>query len=267
MKIAVIPDVHNKIRAVDRILASDSFDQVIFLGDIWDDFHDTPDDATDVARWVKGLVRDKRITFLWGNHDISYGFRNRAILCSGYGFGKDCAIWKILDERDFSLWKFFWHAQGFLFSHAGLHPRFLPPLWKEKDITTKNLKEYLSHESSKCLIELNQDSGFHWFFIAGDARRHTPVGIPVGGLLWCDARTEFEPVPNLSQVFGHTAFKEYPTIISGDTGLDRISSAECLKLLIDAKAHKNVALDCHLKFYAVIEDGHLQIRPSSYGNV
>ena len=29
---------------------------------------------------------------------------------------------------------------------------------------------------------------------------------PVGGTFWCDYNREFEPIPGLTQVFGHTAF-------------------------------------------------------------
>lgn len=263
MKVLVIPDIHNKIRLVDAIIKQEGdVDKCVFLGDIWDDFHDTPHIATEVAQWVKSRILDNRFVFLWGNHDLGYGFKNRNLMCSGYELEKDMAIWRVLNKDHFSRWKFYWFVQGFLLSHGGLHPNFLPPVWKESDITTQNLKDYLSKEEEKCKVVLDMDGGHHWFFLPGDARFRPKRGVEAGGLVWCDAREEFVPVPRLAQVFGHTPNREWPVVIYGDTGLGRVSGPEVTKIGIEAKDHWNVALDCHLKFYAVIRDGILRIKQS-----
>lgn len=263
MKIVVIPDVHNKIELADAIIRKEGdADKCIFLGDIFDDIGDNPDKIYRVAEWVRSRIFDDRFVFLWGNHDITYGFRNQRIPARGYEIEKDIAIWKVLNEECWRRWKFFWYAQGFLFSHAGIHPNFLPPIWKEKDITAENVKKFLHHESEKCLIELNQLQGMHWFFQIGDARLQIPMGIEAGGLLWCDAFDEFVPVPRLAQVFGHTPRNDWPSIIYGEFGLGRIKGPEVTKIGILAKDYWNVALDCHLKFYAVVENGVLRIKHS-----
>jgi hypothetical protein len=263
MKILVIPDLHNMIKLADAIIAKEGdADKCIFLGDIWDQINDNPDDAYHVAEWVRSRIFDDRFIFLWGNHDITYGFRNQRIPCAGYSIEKDIAIWKVLNEECWRRWKFFWIAQGFLFTHGGLHPNYLPPHWKEKDITATNLKTWLSRESEKCLIELNMIQGEHWFFRAGEYRCPTNSGIEAGGILWCDAYHEFTPVPRLSQIFGHTPRHEWPLIIFGESGLGRINSCETTKIDIEAKDYWNVCLDCHSKFYGVVENGILRIKSS-----
>lgn len=259
-KTIVIGDIHNRIREVDSILAKESFDKVIILGDIFDDFDDTPTQAMDSARWVKAHVHDERFTFLWGNHDITYGFLNRNIPCGGYSMEKDCAIWTILNQDDFRPWKFFHFSDGFLFTHAGLHPRFLPPIWKKKDVTQNNLTQFLSQESKRCLDELNNPNGQHWFFLAGDARCLPKRGLGPGGILWCDAREEFEPIPDLAQVFGHTYHPKYPTIIYGkDKGM-RLTSEECFGFPIYHES-TNILLDCHMACYGILEDGAITLKP------
>lgn len=267
MKTLIIPDIHNKINRADAILEQErQFDRVVFLGDIFDSFGDTPEIAGESAKWVKEKMKDNRFIFLWGNHDISYRFDNDLAFCPGSSVEKYQAIREILNDKDFDTWNFFRIEQGFLLSHAGLHPKFLPPIWQEKDLTTENLKKYLVEESEICRKKLSSSYEQHWFYLVGDARRRPPKGIDVGGLLWCDARSEFEPVPGLSQVFGHTPSRAFPVIIYGDTGLGRINSETCLAKSIDVKDHWNVALDCHLEFYAVIEDGKLQIKRSPVFN-
>jgi len=259
MKVLVIPDVHNKVHLVEGIFKKEtSADRAIFLGDIFDDYDDNPDIVKGVAKWVKRYLADSRVTFLWGNHDVSYAFPNGTTKFYGYTEQKFRAIREILSEDHFAQWKFFWACQGFLLTHAGLHPDFLPPFWREQDVTMDKVKKFLHVESEKCLREISDPQGYHWFFLIGDARCRFKRGAKAGGILWCDAREEFESVPNLSQVFGHT-IRKFPEIIFGDTNLGRICHPEVLKMTIGYENHCNVALDCHLKYYGIIEDGVLTL--------
>lgn len=266
MKILIIADIHNKIGIADDIIQQEGdADKCIFLGDYWDAIGDTPNDARRVAEWVRSRIFDPRFVFLWGNHDVAYAFPNKNILCKGFTESKRKAIREVLNHEHFDQFKFFWMTQGFLLTHAGLHPNYMPPHWKTADITTANLKSYLSRESEKCLIELCMDNGKHWFFEVGDARCVPPRGIEAGGLLWCDAREEFVSVPKVSQVFGHTTFKEYPTVIFGDEHNNNRASGRIASLLeIHSAEHWNVALDTALKCYAVINDGVLTIKKFIY---
>jgi hypothetical protein len=261
MKILVIPDVHNKVDMVDRILDHEKdFDKVIFLGDLFDHFNDGPTEATLVANWIKSHINDERFIFLFGNHDIGYAFKNFHLPCSGYSVLKDIAIWKILNADDFAKWKFFWVAQGFLFTHAGLHPNYLPPLWKSKDVCAKSIKEFLLEESEKCLIQVHQKDGEHWFYRYGDARCYPPRGVKAGGILWCDASEEFEAIPNLSQIFGHTPCRTTPMIVGNGTGMGKIAISDLSTASYGCFNHMNFDLDCHLKYYGVVENNCFVIK-------
>ena len=261
-KILIVPDIHNKIELADAIIKQESgFDRCIFLGDYWDSLRDTPEDARRTAEWVRSRIFDTRFTFLWGNHDLSYGFDNYSTWCSGFRVDKKSAIRQVLKKEDFNCFSFYIFVEGFLLSHAGLHPRFLPPIWRVKDISPDILEPFLKRETEKCLIELAMSESTHWFYQPGGARwRPRRDDIGAGGLLWCDALYEFCPVPNLSQVFGHTKMGQYPRIFR-DNGTS-VSDRVCLETEIKESFHWSVALDCQLAYYAVIENGVLRIKTS-----
>jgi hypothetical protein len=257
MKMLVIPDIHNRIGVVDKILATEKgYDKVIFLGDYFDGFGDTPSRIREVAEWLKPKLWDDNFICLYGNHDISYFFGQ---ICSGWSYPKNEVIHSVLAPTDFKRLNFFWQAQGWLFTHAGLHPMYLPPTWKESTVTTRNLKNYLMKETEDCLTRL-QIGGEHWFYRCGDSRRYQPLGIKAGGILWCDVREEFEPVPNIRQIFGHTPSSRYPILVAGN--LKRMSGLEVLTEAIAPKNGWDVCLDCHLAYYGVLDDGALTIKPS-----
>ena len=83
-KTIVIPDVHENIFAVQRILDSEDFDKAVFLGDWFDRFPSQPGDALATARWLATNQADPRFTFLYGNHDLPYCFTHRGLACSGH---------------------------------------------------------------------------------------------------------------------------------------------------------------------------------------
>ena len=267
MKTIVIPDVHQRIDLADAILAKEaSFDKCIFLGDIWDShdpkFH-TRHHAFLAAKWVAEKVFEDKYVFLFGNHDLGYAHRNPHLMITGYNLYHDVAIWEVLEHKHFARFKFFTFEQGFFLSHAGLHPSFLPPIWGDKDITEKNITEFLTHAERDCRKNYLESAGVHWFFLPGDARFNPKRGIPAGGLVWCDFTEEFEAIPNLSQIFGHTFLRGKPPVfMRGDTGLDRMSPDKVLSTQISASDCWNIALDTGMQYYAVIQDGKLEIRPT-----
>jgi hypothetical protein len=266
MKTLIFPDVHNKISLVNRIIeAEKQYDKAIFLGDYFDGRPDGgPKEAYRTAIWLKESLSNDKHLHLWGNHDVSYGFVNDACGCSGYTYEKFKAIRDVLTNDDFNKLKFFSIQEGWLCSHAGLHPHFLPSQWKTTDISLKNIEIWLEKES-KTFYERILLGDTHWFITAGDSRRSRPLGINQGGLLWCDLR-EFEPVQQIAQVFGHTRQKWFPTVVRGELGEEKLSNNEVLLGEYCHKGDCNVALDCSLQFYAVIENGKLRIKPTPNTN-
>jgi hypothetical protein len=73
---------------------------------------------------------------------------------------------------------------------------------------TVNLRDYLCIEE-KCAWAALTSREPHWFWSVGMARGGFT---PVGGLLWCDWSREFQPVPGLNQVMGHTPARTFRTI-------------------------------------------------------
>ena len=78
MKTLVVPDIHNKIDVVQKILDKESsVDEVIFLGDWFDDFNDNVNDVVEVAKFLNSIYTEENFKFVWGNHDLYYPpFRN-----------------------------------------------------------------------------------------------------------------------------------------------------------------------------------------------
>ena len=82
--------------------------------------------------------------------------------------------------------------EDILFSHAG---------WSRHHVPSKDgsLPDLLAHEESEAWKALIAERP-HWVWQAG---RNRGGAENVGGLLWCDFN-EFEPIPGIQQVFGHT---------------------------------------------------------------
>ena len=76
MRTLIIPDVHQKLVKLERILENNTFDQLISLGDWFDDFYDTPAQAKKTAERIIELYSKYGENFIWllGNHDIPYLF-------------------------------------------------------------------------------------------------------------------------------------------------------------------------------------------------
>jgi len=88
MTTLIIPDVHQDIKSVKKILAIEDInliDEVVFLGDWFDSFHEPPKVASfkDTCLFVRDLVwennKNKKMVFLVGNHDLAYIYNNSLV--------------------------------------------------------------------------------------------------------------------------------------------------------------------------------------------
>jgi len=140
-KTLILPDVHNRISAVEKIISTVRPDTTILLGDFFDDFYDNSDIIKDVAYWFKESVNEKNRIHILGNHDSHYWFnQNKNVRCSGYEYGKDVAINDIVTIKDWEKLKFFYILDDkFLLSHAGVHSSFIG----NKELTLKQLESKL----------------------------------------------------------------------------------------------------------------------------
>lgn len=251
MKTLIIPDLHLRWRLAQKVIKNFPHDQVIFLGDAFDDFGDTPERNAEMAEWLTDFMRQPNHITLMGNHDVAYAYYGRNSYCSGYSHLKREAILQKLpvgEYRDRA--KFYHYEHGFLFSHAG----FKYQLYKElRQYITKNnspedVLKVLEIKSQNLRADLEIDRA-NPLTEVGWARNGSQ---PHGGLTWCCFK-EFSPIPNVSQIFGHTPLKR-PCFVAPikngkqDWGFLEEAQPEKYKGI-------NYNFDTHFKYFGSITDG------------
>jgi hypothetical protein len=236
-KLLVIGDVHNKITEVEEIVKSfEKTHRILFVGDYFDDFHDTPYHAINVAKWLKESLQDPNRIHLLGNHDLQYshwsntGNHKKIYYCAGYDVNKDAAICRVLEPRDWEKVKLWHQDQGWVFSHAGFHP-----YWFSHPINGMDHIPKLMEEAKK---ELEDRMPSKTLWAAGLCRGGSH---PAGGLLWCDHLREHSPIENFKQIYGHTPLRN---------GIDiQIGTEET-----QSKGGININVDCFLEEVLEIDE-------------
>ena len=256
MTTLIIPDVHQDIQSVKKIFSVedvDSFDEVVFLGDWFDSFHEPPRVASfkDTCLFVRDLVwennKSKKMVFLVGNHDLAYIYNNKksghssvipglTYWCSGVTKSKISTFRQVFydkglkDEWFIENFKIAHRSQVLIFSHAGVVNNQIP----------------YGHTVDGVIDEVLPDV---WLNFRNVAYRQnaliSAVGIcrgvqdNTGGLLWLDYHNEFYASPDIGkQIFGHSYVPE-PTATAMNT------------------EYESWNLDTNLKDYAKIRDGRL----------
>ncbi len=213
-------DIHNHVKEAQRFLDHEKPNRVIWLGDFFDNFNDTPTDATNTALWVRKTMEERpRDVFIFGNHDIPYRFPDQEKFHQ-YGFSKEKseAIRAVLTEEHWSRFVLsheeFWNGQTILFSHAGYIERFF-----RNEVYDSEQRKVLE---AICLAN-------------GNKTCYNPLLDAVYGPIWI--RWPSLPVMNgVCQVVGHTP-QPKPAIRG-----------------VKGRAHWNLNLDCADKYYAVFKE-------------
>lgn len=193
MPTLIIPDIHNKWRIAERIIAENPADKRIFLGDIYDDFGDTLEQVEAMAWWHKQALGDPKNVFLWGNHDLPYAYphlKEDELYCSGNTRQKAEVINSVLSPEDWAKTKVCAWEGDWLLSHAGFSATFL----QQEDIEemAQSAMKSLEHEHVPILFRAGWARG-------GDQAK--------GGVTWLDWNEEFEPIAGIQQIVGHTPGK------------------------------------------------------------
>jgi len=235
MKTIIISDLHNRVDWVEIALSSPvlkPYNRVIFLGDYFDDYHDTTRIATNSAEWLKQSLYEPNRIHLVGTHDLWYRFpNNRFIPASGNSWEKAYAIRSVLTDEDWNLLKLFHYEQNFLMTHAGvsshlinsyvaqreyIYSKYTHIVHNEKvlDLNTQEvIDKIIKPATDEALIDISNNKSNPWLD-AGYARGGRQ---PVGGIIWLDWNAEFEPVPGLNQIVGHTEMKVPTQKITDDS--------------------------------------------------
>ncbi len=193
MKIQIIPDIHTGVARAEMAIEQESADKVIFIGDYFDSFGDTLEETEQVAWWLKKSMENPNRIHLLGNHDLAYMDQNH--ICSGFSQGKLFAIKNT--KIDLTKLQHYCWAGDWLCTHAGLSNDFyraytLCPS-KIEDDENKNVENFLHGLST-------DPEGKHRLY---DCSVHRGGRNAYGGIVWCDYE-EFNDIPNVKQIFGHT---------------------------------------------------------------
>lgn len=258
MKTIIISDLHNRTYWIERALTSpilQPYDMVVFLGDYFDEFNDTPRDAYNSATWLKQSLHKPNRIHLWGTHDIWYRFPNNPfIMASGNTDEKSEAINRVLTIDDWNLIRPYYYEQNFLMTHAGVHSYLIGQyVLKHKQIFDKSIvnnaiqlssqeivNQIIKPATEEALKDVKNNIINIWFE-AGFARWGTQK---FGGITWLDWNKEFQPVPGLNQIVGHTTLK-YPEEEITDNS-------------------KNYCIDTRNQHIGIIENGELTFVETLY---
>lgn len=214
----VIPDVHQDVAWVERILAREISsasepDRIVFLGDYFDSRRPPEFRASLAATCVyleelRARFGD-RLVFLLGNHDVQYleargaclGHRTPRHLrykC-GSSFSHSAAkrIAKALSSGFWQCTRLFVNVNGWLLSHAGLAPGHFP-----SRATFDDSMLVLETACAAALQTITALGAPHPLLQAGRARGGDA---PVGGVTWLDWDDEFADSLPMPQLVGHTS--------------------------------------------------------------
>jgi hypothetical protein len=200
MKTLIFPDLHEPPQSVfdriETIIADESADRIVFLGDYFDRFHDTPRDAERTAKWLVKSLADPRRTHLIGNHDASYLWPVDSTYCPGFTWEKAAVIRKNLGPNAKDKFVFHTWVDGWLLTHAGLSENWVT-------VPADLLPKWIKKEEKAARRAFNQGKPY-WFTAVGFLRGGMH---PAGGILWCD-HLELVPIPKVRQIYGHTPADE-----------------------------------------------------------
>ena len=194
METLIIPDIHNHFHNAAFWLREYPADRVIFLGDFFDDFGDTPADVGEVAYWLSQRMEEEHDdVFLLGNHDAPYAFPDLpdTIFCPGWTPQKNKAVAKHLHPEHWARFQLAVEEQGWLLSHAGFHH------------TLGKTKSELLARAERAMR--NARAGIDDpLFNAGYDRGGLAI---YGGPTWMDWQS-LMPIPGVDQIVGHSPARE-----------------------------------------------------------
>jgi hypothetical protein len=258
----IIPDIHLRHEEAEKIIASVKHDEVIFLGDYFDDFGDNPDMFSETCAWLEFSVSKPNRIHLFGNHDIHYAFDYRSVRCSGYDQWKYLLVQDSLPKTVWDKLKWYHVLDGtWLLTHAGLHKANLPEdiraLHIDRPTFIAEITKYLDKEIVFGFRKAANNE-VSWIFNAGRSRGGMNG---VGGIIWCDYDREFFPIKGLNQIVGHTpqAITARWTVFDETHGrpVQRTSAlwTPDEKRLLDTEESVNICLDVHRNTHYGVWDG------------
>jgi hypothetical protein len=259
-------------------------DELVLLGDYFDNYNDTVQEAVDTAVWLTEKILSKPNTVaMIGNHDAAYVFpQNLHLYCSGHSHEKSNAINKVLTSEYKEKLKVYHITQGYVCSHAGLTNQ----KWKEYSSKFDRKPEqtdlqffdevmsyFVQHDIKRARYNENAE-----LFAAGWDRGGSSR---YGGMNWTDWRN-LAPINGINQIVGHSTNTIPQILIQKEGGaLSKKDVTEHYKLQANIEKYKLISkqpvsaniiepkylsvsynLDTNSNHYMVIEDGVVNIYDS-----
>lgn len=256
MKTLILSDTHLRHNIAEEIISEVEHDEIVFLGDEFDDFNDLPIQNEEAAIWLKDSLSKPNRIHLWGNHTMSY--RYDCHRCSGFSKDKWHVINRVLKDEDWAKIRPFYVVDDWLFTHAGFHYNVFKNFCRKFHIKARFLTIDIA-----CVVEALDAAvedyelfpgPFHPLYGAGAFRGGR---LPYGGITWCDSR-EFSPIPNVNQVFGHTENLE-PIVIYSKLSMRHSVRRERLGGKPKGYCSLNYCIDNRQTTYAVLENNILNV--------
>lgn len=197
MKILFVGDTHGNWEVVQHALDSPYPDRVVFIGDYLDSFNRSIDEQVKTLLLVLNACEDnpEKYIGLMGNHELSY--LEEGMRASGFNTATHGHVVHLEDRIKRILKPYVW-IDDWLASHAGVSNQLL------KDLNC-TLEEYLH------------------------ANQHNQIGVArggwssIGGLYWCDFNREFDCIPGVNQIVGHSNYLPIDKELKYKTGKDSIN--------------------------------------------
>ena len=253
-KYLIIPDIHLHHLKAQRVIDTVPHDMVIFLGDFFHDFGDTPSANADTAIWLKKKLADPTCVCLWGNHDMVSWVKNDITFCSGWDPIKQEAINSVLGPDDWHAFKPFFHVPegNWLISHAGVNRHiFADPDGK---LTLDGIALACANGLSAVANGVKPCHPFGAGYDRGGYNRY-------GGITWQDFDC-LVPLKEFKQIVGHTCRWKFPQVSwMSDSGRIKLGDYRYYQGW-DSPWPMAVCLDTANRHYGILEHGKLSIHES-----
>lgn len=208
-KILIVPDVHGRKFWHKALEMIDEVDQVVFLGDYLDPYHQEGITFEDAVLEFEDIIRFKylypdKVVLLLGNHDMHY-LQLSFMDCSRLNYWRRVEMHEMF-TNDIDKFQLIHVQDGYIFSHAGLYLDWT----KKYEITLQELLDFKTfiNEKWKTLEDVSYTRGGY---------------DPVGSCVWADIRESLSnelPAMFKRQIVGHTQMQEKPYITTRIACLD-----------------------------------------------
>jgi hypothetical protein len=257
MRHLVIPDIHHRHASAERLIKQHPEHTAVFLGDYFDDYHDTPADAERTASWLAWSLQQPRRIHIMGNHDAAYRWSTLAN-CPGWTVTKHRRVVSVMRAHLWELCRLHYVVAGarpIVLSHAGFTLRNVYDVHAAGDLyangrlnfinerTPAGHLEEIEKQARQCLRMADVYNQRHHFFQQGS---RTGCRLPAGPW-WLDDE-DFIPIPGMDQIVGHSV-QQKPVV----RYLPNEKDAQSTTWFIDTNS----------KHAALIENGTVTIIPQT----